>query len=182
MTNFVAGKININTANTNTLRALAAGVFHTNDPALVSSAGNGTNFVVPVAAVSNFIAGVVNFRRQRPFFSASQLNDITNTGGAYPSNAVFGNPTFGSGINLVTQWHDAAAEEWFSKIYPLVTVRSRNFLVHVVGQSMSTNTNGPSRPLATIRRLYQVYMEPVVSTNTGLTTNVVSRTLGSWNL
>jgi len=181
VTNRVTGKINLNTATTNTLRALAAGVFHTNDPTLVSSSGNGTNFVVPVVAVSNFIGGVTNFRGQRPFLSASQLNDITNGASSYPTNSVFGNPAFGTGTNLVTQWHDAAAEEWFSKVYPLATVRSRNFLVHVVGQAMSTNTNSAARPLASSRKLFQIYVAPVQGAN-GLTTNVNVQIVGAWSL
>ena len=181
VTNRVAGKINLNTATTNTLRALAAGVYHTNDSFMLP---DGANFVVPAGGVDAFITGVTNFRSQRPFLSTSQLNDIATStnSSAYPESAVFGNRTFGTSNNFVTYWNDAAAEEWFAKVYPLATVRSRNFLVHVIGQSMSTNTNSRSRPLATTRQLYQVYMEPVRATNTGLTTNVFSKIVSSWDL
>jgi len=172
--NRVAGRINLNTASPNVLRALAAGVFQTRDPALTP---NGTNFVVPVAAVTNFVAAVTNFRATRPFYSPAQLTLLTNGSAAYPSNAVFGNR-----IPLgVTAWNDQAAEEWFARIYPLATVRSRNFLIHVVAQAMTTNTNFPSRPVATSRQVFQVYAEPIRGTN-GLTTNVNVRKLATWTL
>ena len=180
VTNSIAGRINLNTATTNTLRALAAGVVHTNDPVLVSLVGNGTNFVVPPAGVAAFVSGVTNFRSQRPFFAVSQLNDITNSTGTYPTNAVFGNRTFGTGVQWVTQWQHAAAEEWFSKIYSLATVRSRNFLVHVIGQAMTTNTTMAARPLATARRMYQIHAQPVPDSTTGLTTNVNVQMVRSW--
>jgi hypothetical protein len=172
ITNRVAGRINLNTATTNTLRALAAGVVHARDPALQP---NTTNFVIPVAAVTNFVAGVTNARQIRPFYSPAQLTQITN--GTYPSNAVFGNRTLAG----ATAWNDLAAEEWFSKIYPLATVRSRNFLVHVVGQAMTTNTNFASRPVATSRQMFQVYAEPLRGAS-GLTTNVNVRKLATWTL
>jgi hypothetical protein len=172
ITNRVAGRINLNTATPNVLRALAAGVVHAQDPALTPGS---TNFTIPVAAVTNFVAGVTNLRSVRPFFSPAQLTQITN-GANYPADAVFGNRTLAG----ATAWNDLAAEEWFSKIYPLATVRSRNFLVHVVGQAMTTNTNFPSRPVATSRQMFQVYAEPV-RTN-GLTTNVNVRKLATWSL
>lgn len=174
ITNRVAGRINLNTATPNVLRALAAGVVHTRDPALVP---NGTNFTVPVAAVTNFVAGVTNARNLRPFFSPAELTQITNGTAAYPGNAVFGNRSLAG----VTAWNDLAAEEWFSRIYPLATVRSRNFLIHVVAQAMTTNTNFASRPVATSRQMFQVYAEPIRGAS-GLTTNVNVRKLASWTL
>jgi hypothetical protein len=175
ITNRVAGRINLNTATTNVLRALAAGVVQINDPALVP---NGTNFTVPVAAVTTFVAGVTNARNLRPFFSPAELTQITVGTAAYPANAVFGNQSLAG----ATAWNDLAAEEWFSKIYPLATVRSRNFLIHVVGQAMTTNTNFASRPVATSRQMFQVYAEPLRSPTTGLTTNVNVRKLAAWTL
>ena len=174
ITNRVAGRINLNTATPNVLRALAAGVVHTRDPALVP---NGTNFTVPVAAVTNFVAGVTNARSLRPFFSPAELTQITNGTATYPANVVFGNRTLAG----ATAWNDLAAEEWFSRIYPLATVRSRNFLIHVVAQAMTTNTNFPSRPVATSKQMFQVYAEPVRNA-AGLTTNVNVRKMASWSL
>lgn len=192
----IAGKININTAGTNALRALAAGVANSTDSALLPG---GTNFTVPVSAVNAFIAGVTNFRTQRPFSSPAQLTQIaTNTNTLqWPTNAVFGNfgPTLDSttypvgairpysagnpAIARVTEWSDEAAEEWFARVYPLATVRSRNFLVHVVGQALMTNG---TTVLSTAKRAFQIYMEPQRSGTTGLSTNSVPRVLATWDL
>lgn len=171
--NRVPGRININTASTNVLRALAAGVRHTNETSLLPT----TNLVVPVAAVTAFVSGVTNFRANRPFFSVSQLNLIsTNTNApTWASGTVFGR------TNLLgaTAWGDRSAEEWFSRVYPFATVRSRNFLVHVIGQSLATNN--PTVPLSTAKRAFQIYVEPLRGAN-GLTTNSLVRILGTWDL
>lgn len=180
----VAGKINLNTATTNTLQALAAGVALTSDPNLtVNGTPSGTNFVIPINAVRAFVRGVTNALTNRPFYSPAQLPSITS-GTTWPANSVFGNSSnsqvMGSG-NVPIAWTDSAAEEWFSKIYPLCTVRSRNFLIHVVGQAMTTNTNFASRPVATSRQMFQVYAEPSRGAS-GLTTNVNVRKLASWSM
>jgi hypothetical protein len=174
--NTVPGRININTAGTNALRALAAGVFHTNDPRLVSGTGAGTNFVVPKAAVDGFVTGVTNFRSTRPFYSPSQLPLIsTNSDGSgWPGSAVFGNWT----LMGITAGNDAATEEWFSRVYSLTTVRSRNFLVHVVGQALQTNG---LTVLSTERSAFQIYLLPVRDP-AGLTTNSIPRLIRSWSL
>ena len=173
--NSVAGRININTASTNALRALAAGVFHTNDPILAPS---GTNFVPPAAAVTAFVNGVLTNRiHRRPFFSTADLSMLaTNTNSAaWPTNAVFGNPS----LLGATLWNDAAAEEWFAKVLPLSTVRSRNFLVHLVAQTLTANST-PS-VLAEQRRVYQVYIQPIRSA-TGVTTNSSPVIINTWKL
>ena len=174
--NRVSGRININTAGTNALRALAAGVFHTNDPLVASGSGANTNFVVPLAAVDSFVTGVTNARAQRPFFSPAELNMIaTNTSAAnWPTNAVFGNRT----LEGITAGNDAVTEEWFARVYPLSTVRSRNFLVHVVGQSLQTND---LKVLSSVRQMFQIYLEPMRSGD-GRATNSVPRMLGTWSL
>lgn len=173
--NPVAGRININTASTNALRALAAGVFHTNDPILAPS---GTNFVPPAAAVTAFVNGVLTNRiHRRPFFSTADLSMLaTNTNSAsWPTNAVFGNPA----LLGATLWSDAAAEEWFAKVLPLSTVRSRNFLVHLVAQTLTPNST-PS-VLAEQRRVYQVFIQPIRSAS-GVTTNAAPVTINAWGL
>ena len=175
--NSIAGRININTATTNVLRALAAGVANSTDPALVPGS---TNFFVPTNAVSNFITGVASRRLVRPLFSASELSTLsTNTNAAsWPAAAVFGNTNLAG----ITEWNDSAAEEWFSRVYPLATVRSRNFLVHVVGQALQTNG---TTVLSTAKKTFQIYMEPLRATSgpsAGLTTNNVPRVLATWDL
>jgi hypothetical protein len=174
VSNVPAGRININTASTNVLRALAAGVFHSSDPALTPG---GTNFVVPTNAVNAFISSVTNYRSRQPFLAPSQLTLLaTNTNlSQWPTNAVFGSKT----VTGVTEWSDAASEEWFSKIYPLSTIRSRNFLVYVVGQSITTNT--PSRVEASATNVFQIYMEPIRNSG-GVTTNSRPIIIRSWAL
>jgi hypothetical protein len=174
VSNVPAGRININTASTNVLRALAAGVFNSTDPALTPG---GTNFVVPTNAVNAFISSVTNYRSRQPFFAPSQLTLLsTNTNlSQWPTNAVFGSKTLAG----VTEWSDAASEEWFSKIYPLSTIRSRNFLVYVVGQSITTNA--PSRIESSATNVFQIYMEPIRNSS-GVTTNSRPIIIRSWAL
>ncbi|MBJ7391788.1 MAG: hypothetical protein JHC85_09485 [Chthoniobacterales bacterium] len=172
--NPVRGRININTASTNVLRALAAGVAHASDPALLPG---GTNFYATNTAVSGFVSGVTNRRSQKPFFSTSELNTITNTNASvWPGNAVFGN----SNLAGVSEWNDGAAEEWFAKVYPLSSVRSRNFVVYAVGQALRPGTTNDV--LSTAKAMYQIYLKPVRNTADGLTTNSTSEVVQSWSL
>jgi hypothetical protein len=146
-----------------------------NDPLLTPAT---TNFVPPAAAVTAFIDGVLTNRiHRRPFFSTAELSTIaTNTNASsWPTNAVFGNPNL-MGVSL---WHDAAAEEWFSKILPHTSVRSRNFLVHLVAQTVTTGA--VPTVLAEQRRIYQVFLEPSRSPS-GVTTNASPITINAWGL
>jgi len=171
--NRIPGRINLNTATTNALRALAAGVRHSVDGSMLPA-----DLDVPVAAVSAFVSGVTNFRSQRPFYSTSQLNLIsTNAAGAtnLAEGVVFGR----TNLLGVTAWGDRAAEEWFSRIYHLSTVRSRSFLVHVVGQIVQTNS--PNSVLSTSMMVFQIYAQPLRGSD-GLTTNARVRTIQKWEL
>jgi hypothetical protein len=171
--NRIPGRINLNTATTNALRALAAGVRHSVDRSMLPA-----DLDVPAAAVSAFVTGVTNFRSQRPFYSTSQLNMLsTNDAGSvtWADGAVFGR----ANLLGVTAWGDRAAEEWFSRIYHLSTVRSRNFLVHVVGQSLQTNN--VNNVLSTSRQVFQVYVQPLRGSD-GLTTNNTVRKINQWEL
>jgi hypothetical protein len=169
------GRININTAGTNALRALAAGVYHTNDPLLAGGSGSGSSFVVPAAAVNEFVTAVITARDVRPFFSASQLPGLSTGSGGWPGSAVFGNRE----VAGITAANDAASEEWFARVYPLATVRSRNFLVHVVAQTFFPDQI--DKRVSEYRACYHVYAEPERSAD-GLTTNAVPRIVSSWGL
>jgi hypothetical protein len=168
----IPGRINLNTASTNALRALAAGVFHSSDPELLP---NGTNFVIPTNAVSAFVTGVTARRSQRPFFTPSELA-MAATNSSWPAGAVFGN----SNLATVRGWNDGAAEEWFAKVFPLSTVRSRNFAVHVVGQALQTNNL--SSVLSSVNSTFQIHVEPVRNTNNGTISNCIARVLQAWTL
>jgi len=171
-----AGRINLNTAGTSALRALAAGVFLTGDALALSASGNGSNAVVPASAVDDFVRAATNFRTQKPFYSPSQLNMIGTDSVVvnWPTNAVFGNRT----RQTITAGNDALIEEWFARVYPLATVRSRNFLVHVIGQALQTNGLGV---ISTERTAVQIYLQPMRD-GAGLTTNSIPRVIQSWNL
>ncbi len=165
----VAGRINLNTATTNALRALAAGVYHISDTDLDPG---GTNFVVPATAVSDFATAVTRERQTRPFYTAAQLTTLTNTNGA----GIFGNTNL-LGVN---NWNDVAAEEWFSRIYDLSTVRSRNLLVHVIGQALSPAA--PTNVLSTAKAAFQIYVAPMRGTIGALTTNARTVVIRRWEL
>ena len=78
-----------------------------------------------------------------------------------------------------TAANDAVHEAWFARVYPLSAVRSRNFLVHGVGEVVQTNK--PTGALSTARRVFQIYMAPVRGPS-GLTTNNSPRILATWDL
>lgn len=162
------GKININTASSSVLRALAAGVTHRNDTDQKPDAAGRT---VTTNAVALFLDAVTATRSTKPFLSAAELSNLLNATG----DAVFGNTNC---LN-VTDWNDAGAEEWFSRIYHLSTVRSRNFMIHVIGQAMRTNQG--NTPIASSRMAIQMYASPQRSAD-GLTTNVQVLTLNKWSL
>jgi len=150
-------QININTAPPRVLRALASGVILTNDLAMQPS----SNYKIPTTAIDAFVKGVTNFRAKYPFYSASQLAFIgtdaawpnTNT---WPTDAVFStNVVKGTSSNF--EWNDAAAEEWFSKIYALSKVQSRNYRIYVQAQlirTRGTNTNVSGLSFGTVARRY----------------------------
>jgi hypothetical protein len=120
--------------------------------------------------VEAFAQGVMRFRAKYPFYSPSQLSFIgtdptwpnTNT---WPINAVFGNTnaialsgapgnSLSSATANVTAWNDQAAEEWFSKIFSLSTVYSRNFRVYVIAQKATTNSSGAYIGVGPVVRKY----------------------------
>ena len=142
-------QININTAPPLVLRALAAGV----------KLNNG--YSIPSNAVNSFVTGVTNFRAKYPFYSASQLAFIgtnadwpnTNT---WPAGAVFSKDSFAAN-NTTSAWDDEAVEEWFSKIYGLSKVQSRNYRIYVQAQlirTKGTNTNASTLSFGSIARRY----------------------------
>ena len=168
-----SGKINLNTAPAPVLRALAGGIYLRSDPDLKDTLNPlipKTTHPVPPAMAEAFAQGVMRFRAKYPFHSPSQLAFIgtdptwpnTNT---WPSSAVFGNkdsillmpaPGNSSGASAtmgVANWNDQAAEEWFSKIFALSTVYSRNFRVYVIAQK-ATNQGGTNFGVGPVVRKY----------------------------
>jgi hypothetical protein len=136
---------------------LAAGVILKSDLEMKPS----NNYSIPTTAIDAFVKGVTNFRAKYPFYSASQLMFIgTNTGwpntNTWPAGAVFSADVV-KGTSSNFEWNDAAAEEWFSKIYALSKVQSRNYRIYVQAQLIRTkgiNTNVSTLYFGTIARRY----------------------------
>jgi len=86
--------------------------------------------------------------------TAEPLSSTTGTSEAQ----LFGNRDFiPDSDNL--QWNDQAAEEVFARVYNSSTVRSRNFRVHVVGQSLKKTPSGRYLVGATKKKSYRVFVE-----------------------
>jgi hypothetical protein len=152
-----AGKINVNTAPTPVLAALAGGItLRTQD----YSTNGGGNSPVNADMIQRFTNGVAKFRNTYPFVTPSQLafisSDYGNSGWTtnWPSNAVFSTNATG-GLNGPTAMNDQAREEWFSKIYHLTCVQSFNYRIYVVAQLTDTNGNPKG---AKMRKYYDVYL------------------------
>ena len=162
----INGHINVNTANKNALRAMAAGLLE-QDPELrrVTSWEHDTtsgSFRPQTAALelgaptiiraADRIADAIVLRR--PFASTSELAAVLDEDG----NSVFGNRDVYPDFKDI-QWSDAAAEEVFARVYEASTVRSRNFRVWVIGQSVS-GPEGRPEILAESRRVFTVFSDP----------------------
>jgi hypothetical protein len=145
-------------------------------------------------AADAFADAVINVRQTQPFVSPSQLAQITATDKNGKANQpFFGNPDQwinGGGPNVETSdtistttaptitkgtadWNDAAAEEYFGKIYNFATTRSRNFRVFVTGQVfIPASGSNPERVIATANKVYEIYLNP----NRDSSGNILSQT------
>ncbi len=148
------GKININTASGPVLAALAGGISLSSDLAKAGSEVNST-------MVTAFTNGVMKFRKTYPFYSTSQLPFISmNYGDANWTNTWHTSTVFSTnsacGLNGITELNDQGMEEWFSKIYGLSTVQSRNFRIYVYAQMVNSNNVPYGRIM---RKYYHLYTE-----------------------
>jgi hypothetical protein len=178
----IEGHININTASTDTLRAMAVGLL-ASDPRLArrtSETHSSTTFAPPTTSVSlsaptltkeaDVVAKAIE--GGRPFVSPSELASVLNPDG----KLVFGNPFLyptytSSGTPNITrlQWSDAAAEELFGRVFESSTVRSRNFRVWVIGQAVAPTLATTTTPeiLGEIRKSYTIFVDPGVRNTNG---------------
>ncbi|TAG09129.1 MAG: hypothetical protein EAZ42_07975 [Verrucomicrobia bacterium] len=194
----IEGQVNINTATRDAIRALAAGRLRQDeqirrvtswthetsdgsfsarkasvDPPLsapTSAASSGNTLEADMLA--DYIIA------KRPFASAAELASVKiNSEDANVNlrdQPVFGNKNLypANQNNNRLQMTDAAAEEIFARVYEGSTLRSRNFRVWVVGQSISgtmdRSGNVPSvEVLAEARRAYSVFLDPGVRSSFG---------------
>jgi hypothetical protein len=169
----ICGHVNINTANKETLRALAAGLLN-QDPELrkVTSWAHDTlslNYSpvsVPLKlgtptrdqAADKLAEAIIH---SRPFASLKDLacaKDASDT-------LIFGNKMiYEEGTNL--QWTDAAAEELFSRVHDASTLRSRNFRVWIIGQAVIED-GAKLKVLAESRKAFCLFADPGIRNSDG---------------
>ncbi len=163
----IEGHINLNTASTDAIRAMAGGLL-VSDPRLVkrtSDNHSSSTFAPPVSSLevsalsqskeADLLAEAII--RGRPFASPSEIASALSADG----KLVFGNRDLLPDGNKI-QWSDSAAEEVFARVYESSTVRSRNFRVWVIGQSVAptATTNTSPEVLAEVRKSFTVFADP----------------------
>jgi hypothetical protein len=68
----------------------------------------------------------------------------------------FGNPELWKSDERPSRWLDTAAEEYFRKLWGLTSVRSRNFRVYIVGETLADS----GTPVARAHRVVEFSVEP----------------------
>lgn len=164
----VEGHINVNTAPRDVLRALVAGRLESDPEIGIQSQRHdtrnrlaprvqGTEVSAPSAAVeADLVADAII--AGRPYLSTSELALIgapAQSGGG--SSLLLGNKDFLPGSNRL-QINDQATEEVFARLYNSSTVRSRNFRIHVIGQSLERTPSGSYRVKSTRKKSYRVFV------------------------
>ena len=164
----IEGNINLNTASRDALRALAAGPLSM-DPKLstrTSEIHDKTRLMAPPGKLTTLSPPTITEQadriadaiiRSRPYAATSNLALAKEGTDMY----VFGNRNLFPETTKI-EWADAAAEELFSRIYEASTVRSRNFRIWVVGQSLvpSASTTADRVVLAEVRKVFTVFADP----------------------
>lgn len=162
----INGNININTAEKDAIRAMAAGMLKQDtelrkvtdwahdvtsgrySPKSVSlEAGSPTR----EKAADRLAEGII---RSRPFASMKELAAAKDA----DDQPVFGNKMLYPDAEKL-QWTDAAAEEIFARVHDASTLRSRNFRVWAIGQSISKN-GSTVEVLAETRKVFTVFIDP----------------------
>jgi hypothetical protein len=173
------GLINLNTATRETLRALAAGVILNRDPDIkAGTTPLPLNAPTTTDQADKFADAIIAGRNTQPFVSTRQLAQLqaldatgkpaTDTNGN--PIAFFGNPqewdaTQPTPPDRNWEWNDAGSEDYFSRIFDLTSVRSRNFRVFVSGQYVDPRLNDPvtGKPpkiLSSAKKVYHVFIHP----------------------
>jgi type II secretory pathway pseudopilin PulG len=171
----IFGHVNINTASKPALRQMIAGQLN-HDPEirrfLNNSHSAGRNRfplmqkLTPapdITSLADRIADAVI--RSRPYASTGELANARDVSGTSTTH-VFGNPRIIPGFTGSSypylQWTDSAAEETFSRAHEASTVRSRNFRIWVVGQSVSPSASSNATPevLGEVRKVFTVFADP----------------------
>jgi type II secretory pathway pseudopilin PulG len=158
----IQGQVNVNTASRDALRALAAGAL-VMDPKL-SKTTDTAHVLAPkmarpvvtlkldapkTALLADTIADAVI--SGRPYGSTSRIALARDSGG----REVFGNRDLYPDAKNI-QWTDAAAEEVFARVYQATSIRSRNFRVWIVAQSVAPadSVSSATQVLSEVRKSY----------------------------
>ena len=164
----MAGNVNLNTADKDTLRALAAGLLR-QDPELGQTTSNNHSPSLMAKPVSKLKLGAPTrtliadriaeaLVRSRPFASAAQIANAKDN----DDKPVFGNrETYIQNARL--EWSDSAAEEVFARVYDASTTRSRNFRIWVIGQAIvpqDKNDDDEPEVLAESKKAFTVFADP----------------------
>lgn len=164
----IAGHVNLNTATRDTLRALAAGAL-VMDPRLARKLSDnhlGAPSMAPPTEPLVLAPATVTLEADRiadaiilgrPFGSTAGLARAREASGKY----VFGNRNlYPDAANI--EWTDAAAEETFARVYEGTTVRSRNFRVWIVAQTLAPAVAPGRAPavLAEVRKVHTLFADP----------------------
>lgn len=164
----IEGHVNLNTATRDTIRAMAAGNL-VMDPLLAKQTDthhSGAPFMAPPVSPLTLQAPSITLEADRiadaiignrPYISAADLANIKDLSGEF----VFGNRAMYPDEKRV-EWSDAAAEEVFARVYEASTVRSRNFRVWIVAQSLAPSSNANSAPtvLSEVRKVHNLFVDP----------------------
>lgn len=147
-----SGLVNVNTASRDALRILGAAVLLNRDPEIQPPSLRDTLYPPAGSKQGDVFADAVI--AARPFLSPSQLSSIKVAGTTTP---FFGNSAAWSGSQAgPTEWADSARKEYFAKVLPLTTVRSRNFRIFITGQSLDKT----GKVMSTVNKVFQVYLNP----------------------
>ncbi|MEK7951138.1 type IV pilus modification PilV family protein [Luteolibacter soli] len=163
------GNVNLNTADTDAIRALVAGTLK-QDPALcqvTSTSHQTTSLMAPPTnplklgspmrtKIADRVAEAII--RKRPFASAADIAYARDN----EEKPVFGNREVYT-QNTRIEWTDSAAEEVFHRLYDASTLRSRNFRVWVIGQAvapLSKNSTAEPEVLSECKKSFTVFADP----------------------
>lgn len=165
----IRGHVNLNTANRDVLRAILIGPLKM-DPkmSIRTTEIHDTNErmappVKPFSLTATEILteadhtadAIIATRETTPFASTSNLAAVRDSSG----KLVFGNKKLITNDSKVDR-SDSAAEEIFARVYEASTVRSRNFRVWVVGQTLAPSTSASPEVLAEVRRVFTIFADP----------------------
>lgn len=165
----MAGNVNLNTADKDALRALAAG-FLKQDPLLSQTTSTNhqttTLMAQPVASlklgaparakIADRIAEALML--SRPFACAADIASARDK----EDKPVFGNREMYS-QNTRIEWTDSAAEEVFARVHDASTLRSRNFRIWVIGQAIAPPPAGSTaepQVLSESKKVFTVFADP----------------------